>query len=127
MVDPNKVLRIGVETEQQKFDVEAWLGEFTTLLGLWRRLLPFGLIVPEATLPSPRDIFECSVQLPRPKMTGPLKYQQFILMLWDEEVVEDEEDLDPLRVQLGGDSSLFHDEPGFGDATLNLMQETTGF
>ncbi|KAF6800163.1 tetratricopeptide [Colletotrichum musicola] len=42
----------------RKVSLGPWKAEFTTLLSLWQRLLPFGVVAP---VPSPEEVRECSV------------------------------------------------------------------
>ncbi|KAF9878329.1 putative tetratricopeptide [Colletotrichum karsti] len=50
---------------QRKMSLSPWRAEFTTLLSLWRRLLPFGVIVPEHTLVPAEEIIECTITFPK--------------------------------------------------------------
>ncbi|KAK0385346.1 hypothetical protein NLU13_7822 [Sarocladium strictum] len=47
--------------EPREISLGPWQTEFTTLLSLWRRLLPFGMIAPEKSLVPSTEIVECSI------------------------------------------------------------------
>ncbi|KAB5527966.1 hypothetical protein GE09DRAFT_1228871 [Coniochaeta sp. 2T2.1] len=47
----------------KKMTIGLWQAEFTTLLSIWSRLLPFGFIAPDAMVP-PTDIAEFSITFP---------------------------------------------------------------
>ncbi|WDK21941.1 tetratricopeptide [Colletotrichum graminicola] len=51
--------------QQRKISLSPWKAEFTTLLSLWRRLLPFGIVTPPSTLVNPGEILECSISFPK--------------------------------------------------------------
>ncbi|TLD25588.1 hypothetical protein PspLS_05886 [Pyricularia sp. CBS 133598] len=52
----------------QQFSLVPWRAEFTTLLGIWRPLLPFGIFIPRSRpdqgLPRLREISHCSIAFP---------------------------------------------------------------
>lgn len=47
--------------EPREISLGPWHAELTTMLSLWRRLLPFGIVAPEKSLVSGSDILECSI------------------------------------------------------------------
>lgn len=48
----------------RKISLGPWKAEYTTLLSIWRRFLPFGVIAPENSLVPLSDIVECSITFP---------------------------------------------------------------
>ncbi|KDN67994.1 putative tetratricopeptide [Colletotrichum sublineola] len=50
---------------QRRISLGPWKAEFTTLLSLWRRLLPFGIVTSAGTLVNPVEVLECSIVFPK--------------------------------------------------------------
>jgi hypothetical protein len=76
----------------QKLCILPFLAEFTTLLSLWRPLLPFGLILPLETLPSISTIKEFKLMF-RPRYPPPTDTERphFVLVLKNTSfIVEDD-------------------------------------
>ena len=62
--------------------VAPWKAEFTTLLNLWRPLLPFGFTVPKGAALSANDICKCSIAFPKPYSSSHVQPHTMI-MFWD--------------------------------------------
>lgn len=67
---------------KRKISVAPWRAEFTTLLSIWRRLLPFGVITPRNTLVPLSDIVEYQVTFPLFR-EDQLRLPHFTLVFWD--------------------------------------------
>lgn len=65
-----------------KMTVAPWRVEFTTLLSIWGRLLPFGFIAPPGALAQSRDIAEYSVSFPK-FFEEQTRIPHFVLLFWD--------------------------------------------
>ncbi|KAH8904162.1 hypothetical protein BR93DRAFT_971230 [Coniochaeta sp. PMI_546] len=65
-----------------KMTVAPWRAEFTTLLSIWGRLLPFGFIAPPGALAQPRGIAEYSVSFPK-FLEEQTRIPHFVLLFWD--------------------------------------------
>lgn len=65
-----------------EMSVAAWQAEFTSLFPIWRRILPFGVIVPQGAVPSLQSIREHAVTFPMFKAERML-IPHFILVFWD--------------------------------------------
>ncbi|KZL82187.1 tetratricopeptide-like protein [Colletotrichum incanum] len=50
---------------QRQISLGPWKVEFTTLLSLWRRLLPFGVVTPPRTLVNPVEVLGCNITFPK--------------------------------------------------------------
>ncbi|KAI1381366.1 hypothetical protein F4677DRAFT_440580 [Hypoxylon crocopeplum] len=68
--------------QSQTISVEPWAAEFTTLVTLWRGLLPFAAVVPSKILPSLEIINEYSVRIPF-SPAGVLNVPHFMLVFWN--------------------------------------------
>ncbi|KAK4185855.1 tetratricopeptide [Podospora australis] len=68
-----------------KMTVAPWRADFTTTLGVWSRLLPFGFVVPPASIPGPDEVGEYSVTFPplRADADDYLRSPHFVLVFWD--------------------------------------------
>ncbi|KJZ69859.1 hypothetical protein HIM_10759 [Hirsutella minnesotensis 3608] len=69
----------------KEISVQPWVAEFTTLLSIWRRLLPFGIDSLSGTLVPLGTIFQYSITFP----PFPAKHERvphFILVFWNTEV-----------------------------------------
>ncbi|KAL7624490.1 hypothetical protein AAE478_006055 [Parahypoxylon ruwenzoriense] len=62
--------------------VKPWAAEFTTLITMWRELLPFAVVVPDGTLPSSETIAEYSVRIP-PCPARDVNVPHFMLVFWN--------------------------------------------
>lgn len=49
---------------QRQMSVAAWRAEFTTLLGIWRRLIPFGFSMAKGASVYPTEVYEYSIVFP---------------------------------------------------------------
>lgn len=70
-----------------KMTIAPWKAEFTTLLSIWSRLLPFGFIAPPGAVTQPRHIAEYSVCFPN-FTEDELRIPDFVLLFWDPKVGE---------------------------------------
>lgn len=61
--------------------VAPWRAEFTTLLSIWARLLPFGCVAPPGALVRPGGIVEYSVAFP-PFAEEQVRVPHFVLVFW---------------------------------------------
>lgn len=66
----------------RKMSVAPWRAEFTTLLSVWSRLLPFGFVAPPGALVGPRDVAEYSVEFPAFEEEQ-VRVPHFVLVFWD--------------------------------------------
>ncbi|OIW25576.1 hypothetical protein CONLIGDRAFT_621388 [Coniochaeta ligniaria NRRL 30616] len=66
----------------RKMTVDPWRAEFTTLLSIWSRLMPFAFLVPPRALVAPADIAEFSVSFPAFKAKD-ARLPHFVLLFWD--------------------------------------------
>lgn len=64
--------------------IAPWRAEFTTILSIWSRLLPFGFIAPPGAVVPPAEIAEFSVTFPvfEDKETQ-LRVPHFVLLFWN--------------------------------------------
>ncbi|KAK3989044.1 tetratricopeptide [Cladorrhinum sp. PSN332] len=68
-----------------KMTVAPWRADFTTALGVWSRLLPFGFVAPPAppaSIAGPGDVGEYSVSFPSFDDSS-LRVLHFVLVFWD--------------------------------------------
>ncbi|KAJ3534692.1 hypothetical protein NM208_g7439 [Fusarium decemcellulare] len=73
----------------KRISVQPWAAEFTTLLSIWRRLLPFGVDSLSGTLVPPGTIFQYTITFP----PFPAKHEgvpHFILVFWNTEGTAEE-------------------------------------
>lgn len=63
----------------------AWQAEFTTILATGRRILPFGVILPQGGMPLPQDIREYCVNFPMFKGERFLS-PHFTLVFWNTQI-----------------------------------------
>ncbi|ROV89746.1 hypothetical protein VSDG_08634 [Cytospora chrysosperma] len=69
-------------TSKKAMSVVPWRAEFTTLLSIWRRLLPFGVITPKHALVPLTEIVEYQVSFPIFREER-LRLPHFTLVFWD--------------------------------------------
>ena len=70
----------------RKITLRPWTAEYTTLLSLWRRILPFGIMPPKQSLVQLKEIIQCSITFPDFDRRGG-RSQQFILVFWNTEAL----------------------------------------
>ncbi|KAK3358423.1 hypothetical protein B0T24DRAFT_129299 [Lasiosphaeria ovina] len=61
--------------------ISPWTAEFTTLLSIWSRLLPFGFVAPPRALAPPAELAEFAVSFPAFKDVQ-LRVPHFVLLFW---------------------------------------------
>ena len=76
-----------VDTKRQlkEISVQPWVAEFTTLLSIWRRLLPFGIGSLSGALVPLNAIYQYSVTFPVFRVENEL-VRHFILLFWNIDV-----------------------------------------
>ncbi|ROW07056.1 hypothetical protein VPNG_06673 [Cytospora leucostoma] len=67
---------------KKKMSVAPWRAEFTTLLSIWRRLLPFGVITPKDVLVPLSDVVEYQVTFPIFR-EDQIRLPHFTLVFWN--------------------------------------------
>lgn len=66
-----------------KIVTSPWAVELSTLVSIWSKLFPFGLVTPQpGTLVSPSEITEFSVTFPSINRDTQLRNPQFVLLFW---------------------------------------------
>ncbi|KAK7741805.1 hypothetical protein SLS53_004869 [Cytospora paraplurivora] len=80
VVHHNKLAR--TMPKKKKISVAPWRAEFTTLLSIWRRILPFGVISPKDALVPLSDIVEYQVTFPMFR-EDQIRLPHFSLVFWN--------------------------------------------
>ncbi|KUI63016.1 TPR repeat-containing protein associated with Hsp90 [Cytospora mali] len=97
---------------KKKMVVAPWRTEFTTLLSIWRRLLPFGVISPKKTLVPLSEILEYQVSFPLFQQDQ-LRIPHFALVFWNTECGQPPQDIRSL---------LLDDEVGDTSASASQIR-----
>ncbi|XXG97554.1 hypothetical protein Hte_003859 [Hypoxylon texense] len=74
---------VDVVYPSRKMNTKPWVAEFTTLVTMWRGVLPFTVVAPSGILPSPEIITEYSITIPLHRCPN-ADVPHFTLVFWND-------------------------------------------